>query len=78
MVDATYGYAGYATWLRQIRLRWLRQNTVTPHGYAGYAIWSCQIRLRHNSVSTESTTCCVGCAKVMTWHSACIKVVHGM
>ena len=53
-------------------------NTVTPHGYAGYATWSCQIRLRHNSVSTKSTTCCAGCPKVMTWHSACIRVVHGM
>jgi len=47
MVDATYGYAGYATWLRQIRLRRLRQTWLlhmvmpaTPHGHVkfGYAI----------------------------------------
>ena len=26
MMDVMYGYAGYATWLRQIWLRWLRHT----------------------------------------------------
>ena len=32
---------------------------------------------RSYSVSTKSTTSCVGCLRVRTWHTACITVAHG-
>jgi len=41
---------------------------LTSHGLVGH---------RSYNVSTKSTTSCVGCLRVRTWHTACISVAHG-